>query len=120
MAARSNTSCGSFEMAACHLFNSSTCLQEPRSTFPQLVLKTCDSTLARIPHTTLLLARLEEESKQQLGMMVGEMVEDVDGCFYMNPFRETEEYKAYQNFSFIIGLLTIGQVGAYMETHKII
>ena len=108
MAVSSNTSCGSFEMAACHLFNSSTCLQEPRSTFLHRNSK------------KLLLARLEEESKQQLGRMVGEMVEDVDGCFYMNPFRETEEYKAYQNFSFIIGLLTIGQVGAYMETHKII
>ena len=33
---------------------------------------------------------------------------DNDSCFYMNPFRQTPEYKAYEQFSLVIGLLTLG------------
>jgi len=32
---------------------------------------------------------------------------DSDGCFYMNPSRETAEYKTYEQFSLVIGLLTM-------------
>ena len=34
--------------------------------------------------------------------------EDEDGCFYMNPYRETPEYRAYEQFSLVVGLLTLG------------
>ena len=34
---------------------------------------------------------------------------DNDSCFHGNPFRQTPEYEAYEQFSLVIGLLTLGR-----------
>jgi len=87
----SNATCGSLQKVECEDVNATTCELMPR------------------PENHSFEVLVEEG----LGY-------DNDSCFFMNPFRQTPEYKAYEQFSLVIGLLTLafgglGLVGNFVS-----